>query len=106
MRCPTGTRDALVRFKETGDSNELEVFARGLLARNIDDEYLPVLEAGSQDLRIIEDLGIDSLTMTELAINFEDALDIELIDEELKELKTLGDVKGHLLNRYRVKQEK
>jgi acyl carrier protein len=103
-RCPPGTREALIAFRENGDPANLEIFARGILARNIDDEYIPVLEQGDESLRVVDDLGVDSLTMAEIAMNLEDALEIELIDDELKNLHTLGDVKKHLLERFAAKK--
>ena len=96
-RAPKGTREALQAFKENGDLKQLEIFARGIIARNIDDDYADVLAEANDETRMIDDLGIDSLTMIEIAITFEDALDIELIDEELRELQTLGDVRQYLI---------
>lgn len=103
-RCPAGTKEALVNFLKSGDSSEFEIFAKGILVRNIDEDYHDVLVQGSDDLRFVEDLGVDSLSMIEIAINFEDALGITLIDDELKNMRTLGQVKEHLLERYRAKK--
>lgn len=96
-RAPDGTREALLAFKASGDLEQLEIFAKGIIARNIDDDYMEVLERANDATHMIEDLGIDSLTMVEIAITFEDALDIELIDDELRELQTLGDIRQHLV---------
>ncbi|MCC5840546.1 MAG: acyl carrier protein [Opitutales bacterium] len=103
-RCPPGTREALVAFREKGDEKDLEIFARGILARAMEDEYLPVLEQGDGNLHIVNDLGIDSLSMAEIAMNLEDALDVELLDEDLKNLQTLNDVKTYLLQRYAARK--
>lgn len=98
-RAPEGTREALLAFKETGELKQLEVFAHGIIARNIDDAYLDILNNADDATRMVDDLGIDSLTMVEIAITFEDALDIELIDEELREVETLGDIRQYLLKK-------
>ena len=45
------------------------------------------LEANLQD-----DLGVDSLDVVELNMAFEDAFDIKIEDEELANLKTIGDI--------------
>lgn len=45
------------------------------------------LEANLQD-----DLGVDSLDVVELNMAFEDAFDIKIEDEELANLKTVGDI--------------
>lgn len=96
-RAPEGTREALQGFKQTGELQQLEKFVHGIIARNIDDTYLETLESADDATRVVDDLGIDSLTMVEIAITLEDALGIELIDEELRELETLGDIRKHLI---------
>lgn len=95
-RAPEGTREALQAFRETGDLKQLEIFAKGIIARNIDDDYIDVLEQADDSTRMVDDLGIDSLTMVEIAITFEDALDIELVDDDLRLLETLGAMREHL----------
>lgn len=41
---------------------------------------------------LVDDLHIDSLTMIEVAVAIQDKFDIDVPDEELKNLKTVGDV--------------
>lgn len=98
-RCPEGTREALLDFKATGNVKALETFALGIIARNIDEAHHETLQTGGAGVRMIDDLGIDSLTMMEIAMTFEDALEIELIDDELKGLETLGDMRAELLRK-------
>jgi acyl carrier protein len=40
----------------------------------------------------LRDLGIDSLAMVELVMQLEEALDVEIPDDELAELKTVADL--------------
>jgi 3-hydroxyacyl-[acyl-carrier-protein] dehydratase len=42
---------------------------------------------------MVEDLGIDSLTMMEIVILVEDVLQMQINNEELRNLRTVGDVK-------------
>ena len=102
-RAPQGTKEALEAFRATGDLKQLEFFAKGVVARNIDDNYIDLLEKPDDSIHIIDDLGIDSLTMVEIAITFEDALEIELIDDELKELQTLADIRQYLIKKIESK---
>lgn len=44
------------------------------------------------DQRFVEDLGIDSLTMVEIAVAAQDRFEVELSDDDLKDLKTIQDV--------------
>ena len=51
------------------------------------------LKDPDDDLRLIEDLGIDSLTMMEIVILVEEVLQMSINNEELRHLRTIGDVK-------------
>lgn len=42
--------------------------------------------------RLVEDLGLDSLDMVELAMAVEDALKIEFPDEDMRRIRTVGDI--------------
>ncbi len=101
-RAPKGTREALSAFKESGDLDQLEVFAKGIIARNIDDAYAEVLNKADDSTRMVDDLGIDSLTMLEIAMTFEDALGIELIDDELSGIKTYGGMREYLVEQIKI----
>jgi acyl carrier protein len=48
--------------------------------------------AVARDTRLREDLGIDSLTLIEVAVATEDALGVPLPDEDLERFQTVGDV--------------
>ncbi|MCL6516854.1 acyl carrier protein [Alicyclobacillus sp.] len=45
----------------------------------------------SPDARFSEDLGADSLDITELVVSFEDEFSIEIPDEALADIRTVGD---------------
>jgi acyl carrier protein len=41
---------------------------------------------------IVEDLGADSLDVTDIVMSIEEELDIEVPDEALEKIKTVGDI--------------
>ncbi len=45
---------------------------------------------------IKDDLGADSLAIVDLAMALEDEFDVEIPDEELEEIKTVGDIVNYL----------
>jgi acyl carrier protein len=51
------------------------------------------LKNPDDDLRIIDDLGIDSLTMMEIVILVEEVLQLTINNDELRDLRTVGDIK-------------
>ena len=54
------------------------------------------LDANAEEMpmetRIDEDLGADSLDVVELLMSIEDEFEVEIPDEEIENLKTIGDV--------------
>lgn len=52
----------------------------------------------SLDTKIAEDLGADSLDVVELLMAIEDEFDVEIPDEEIEKLKTVGDVVEYIQN--------
>lgn len=59
---------------------------------DVDEESLTV------DTYIAEDLGADSLDVVELLTSIEEEFDVEIPDEEIEELKTIGDVVEYIQN--------
>ena len=49
-------------------------------------------EEMTMETRIDEDLGADSLDVVELLMSIEDAFEVEIPDEEIENMKTIGDV--------------
>ena len=61
-------------------------------ARALISDHLGIgLEAVRDDSDFAMDLGADSLDMIELAMRFEEALDISIADEESESCATVGD---------------
>ena len=50
------------------------------------------------DARIREDLGADSLDLTELVMAFEEKFGIEISDNDAQNLFTIGDIVNHIIN--------
>ena len=65
----------------------------GIIERYVEPDLRAKLKDADDDLRIIEDLGIDSLTMMEIVVLVEDVLQMTINNEELRHLRTVGDVK-------------
>ena len=49
-------------------------------------------EEMTMDTKIAEDLGADSLDVVELLMSIEDEFEVEIPDEEIENMKTIGDV--------------
>ncbi len=51
------------------------------------------------DATLLDDLGADSLDVVEMVMALEDAFDLEIPDEDVEDIRTLGDVEGYLSKR-------
>lgn len=61
---------------------------RDILVEQLDVEE----EKVSMEASIIDDLGADSLDVVDLVMSLEDEFDVEIPDEQVKNMKTVGDI--------------
>lgn len=112
-RCPPTTFEAVRAFRATGDYAHLPTIVTGVIARFVERELREkfllspsvgtpspspafadtnTAVAPTAQLRLVEDLGLDSLTMMEIVILTEDVFPVTINNDELRHLRTLGDV--------------
>ncbi len=92
-RCSPATFDAACQFRRTGQARYLTTVIVGVIERYVEREFRAKLQEPDDRLQLVEDLGIDSLTMMEIVLLAEDVLQISVSNEELTQLRTLGDVR-------------
>lgn len=68
---------------------------RDILVEQLDVEESLV----TMDASIIDDLGADSLDIVDLVMTLEDEFDTEIPDEEIENIKTVGDIVRYLEER-------
>jgi acyl carrier protein len=94
-KCSDETLAAIIDFRQTRNVGAIPAVVRGIVLR-----YLP--PAGHDALRnateetLLSDLRIESLTMLEIILDVQDALEIEIEDSEMRAFRTLGDVEQFL----------
>ena len=92
-RCSPSTFEAAVQYRKTGNPEHVPAVVIGVIERFVEPDLRAKLKDADDDLRLIEDLGIDSLTMMEIVILVEDVLQLSINNDELRNLRTVGDVK-------------
>ncbi|MBC2603310.1 phosphopantetheine-binding protein [Puniceicoccus vermicola] len=95
-RCPEGTFEAAVEYRENSNPKLIPVIVSGIIERFLEPEAKPLLHSGKTDIRLFEDLGIDSLTMMEIVILVEETLNISFDNNELRELRTFEDIQAYM----------
>ena len=95
-RCPETAVQAALAFRETRDPAHVPPIVLGIIERFVEPEVRPVIREAKDDTRLLEDLGIDSLLMVEIVILVEETLEISIENDELRDLRTIGDLKSYL----------
>ena len=70
-------------------ANKEEILAG--LAEIVNEETGVEVEDGQLDKSFTEDLDIDSISMMTIVVNAEEKFEVTIPDEEVKNLKTVGD---------------
>ena len=95
-RCPAGTFEAAVLFREEKQTEQVSVIVMGVIERFLEPELRPKLREGKNDTNLMEQLGVDSLTMLEIVMLLEKTLQISFDNEELRDLRTIGDINSFM----------
>src|SRR6202142_1571166 len=97
--------DALKRgsgaTRRTGSAQFLPAIVHGLIEHFVEGEARAKLSRSDDNLRLVEDLAIDSLTMMEIVFLAEDVLQVSIDNEELRPFRTVGDIKRFLASKLR-----
>jgi len=68
----------------------------GIVERFLEPEVVDTLKNGDDSVKFMEDLGMDSLTMFEAIMMVEESLGVSIKNEELWDLRTVGDLKAFI----------
>lgn len=92
--CSPDTYEAACAVRMTGDPASLHALVTGLLGNFVSGDLLHRLSEGGPGLRLAEDLGIDSLDMTELGMLSEEVLLVSISNDDLFAIRTLADLES------------
>lgn len=95
-RCTPATIEAAVRFRQSRDAREVPTIVYGIIERHMPPESPLKLADADDSTELVKDLGVDSLTMLEIVLSIEETLVISIDNEELRTIRTLGEVKSFI----------
>jgi 3-hydroxyacyl-[acyl-carrier-protein] dehydratase len=95
-RCPPEAVQAACDFQTSRDPALVPVIVNGIIERFVEPERRAKAREGADATSLYEDLGVDSMLMVEIVMTIEQVLAVSAPDEELRNLRTLGDVKHYL----------
>lgn len=97
-RCGEETIEAILKFRQEGALSAVPLIARGIISRYLRNEAKEAIASAVPETPL-SSLGVDSLTMLEIILDVQEALDISIEDSELKDLQTIGDVYQLLIDK-------
>lgn len=90
---PAEVVTALEAFAREGDLAAFENGTLGALGFLSESSDAQTLIAAANDVRLREDLGVDSLAVAELVFLIEDTFGVAIHDDEISGLRTISDLK-------------
>ena len=98
-RCREGTIDAIIGLQRTGDPEFIPTIVRGIVWRYVQKDIQPIVDQATAETSLAS-VGMDSLTMMEVVLDVQDALDLVIEDADLRRMQTIGDLIGFLQQRF------
>jgi acyl carrier protein len=99
---PADARAAFQRFQATRDVNELDPILFAILADFIPQPPAAPFSALPGSTRLVDDLGFDSLAITELVFFTEDLFGISISNAEITAVRSLDDLRGFIRRKVGV----
>jgi hypothetical protein len=96
-------RAAFHRFKNDGDMAGLDVVIRAILWDFMPRGSTVPLAGRPGSTRLVDDLGFDSLAITEVVFFAEDLFGISVTNEEIARVSTLDDLNGFIRRKVAVR---
>ncbi|MGH8018741.1 MAG: phosphopantetheine-binding protein [Opitutaceae bacterium] len=100
-RCSAATVEAAVAYRQRKDPALISTVVLGIFERFLDPAAAQKLKEPDDDLRVMEDLGLDSLTLMEAVILIEEVVQISINNDELRNLRTIGDIRVFIDHKVR-----
>ena len=95
-RCNPQAIEAAIQFQTSKDPALAPVIVMGIIERYVEPQNRDKVRTAVDETRLYEDLGVDSLMMVEIVMAIEETLQVTAPDEELRGLRSVGDVKKYL----------
>lgn len=91
--CPPSTYEAACQYRKNPRPELLRPVISGVIERYVAPDLRSRLQEGNDELLLNEHLGLDSLALMEIMIRLEDVLPFSIRDDELRQVRTLGEVR-------------
>jgi 3-hydroxyacyl-[acyl-carrier-protein] dehydratase len=100
-RCSAATREAAREFRRTDDPRQVPAIVDGIVEQYVERDLREWLRHRGDGLLLRDHLRLDSLAIMEMMVVLEDVLRIPVHSEDLRDLRTVADLKEFILGRLR-----
>lgn len=101
---PVAAQTAFRRYQATGEVAELDVLVASILEDFIPKPPPQPLTEMPGSTRLIDELGFDSLAITEVVFFTEDLLQIHIANDEILRVSTLDDLRAFVRRKVSVRK--
>lgn len=85
---------AFARFETTRNPAEADTVILAIVLDHVPDKKLRPASAPSDELSLVNDLGFDSVAITEMVFFLEDLFRMRISNEEILRVRTVGDLRS------------
>jgi len=89
---PREVGEAFERLRTTGDAAALETVIHAVVRDHIPAPHRAAAAALTPSTALIDDLGFDSMAISELVFFFEDLFQVSIANEEIVRVRTIGEL--------------
>jgi acyl carrier protein len=98
------TVEAVLRLRECGTPDALRAVLPGMIAFHLPRSKRPPLEPLPDEMRLREDIGLDSLALTEMAFKLEELIGVPIEIREVGGITTVGGLLDFLESKLELKK--
>jgi acyl carrier protein len=99
---PADVRDAFTRFRAHRHASDADIVVLAVVLDHMPDKSRRSTVTLADDHRLIEDLGFDSIAITEMVFFLEDLFQVRIGNEEILRVRTVGDLRAFIREKLTV----
>lgn len=94
LHFPPHVQQAYTRFRATRSAADADIVILALVVDHIPDKQRRTEQPPADSCKLMEDLGFDSIAITEMLFFLEDLFQVRIGNEEIIQVQTVGDLRS------------